>query len=385
VALTYVVDAFLVCVTVLWCWRATQRGGMWGDAVGAGVLLAMVGGVRQQTVVGLAPVVVFAFWRFDRQRAGKLAVAAGVALVLALVWFLPMVKMSGGLPVYLEIVRQHAANNALATFAGGGREALVQNIFFVGAACWNGLLVGAVLLAGALLYRVFAMSREGKRQWDIEHRLAMQVLAAWIVPMFLLGTVIGFTSQMGYVLSYLPGLLLLAGLVAAQLRRRWLFIATTAIVCVVNAVAFLAWLGSWDRVLQDAGLTARAIREHDAQMAKTVEIIRSRYGPADVIVCHAEYYRFGFRHFQLYLPEFDHYQMWRDPTMLSPAGEPLWRARRGHLESVAGLDFSGKETALLVVPPGWGLEIFGHYLDVEGAQPVSGSAGTLYSLPVRGL
>jgi hypothetical protein len=190
---------------------------------------------------------------------------------------------------------------------------------------------------------------------------------------------------MGYVLSYLPGLLLLAGLVAAQLRRRWLFIATTAIVCVVNAVAFLAWLGSWDRVLQDAGLTARAIREHDAQMAKTVEIIRSRYGPADVIVCHAEYYRFGFRHFQLYLPEFDHYQMWRDPTMLSPAGEPLWRARRGHLESVAGLDFSGKETALLVVPPGWGLEIFGHYLDVEGAQPVSGSAGTLYSLPVRGL
>ncbi len=383
VALTYAVDAFLVCVMVLWCWRAMRRGGTWCDAVMLGVLLAMIGGVRQQTVIGLSPLVIFTFWKFQKQRVAKPVLAAVAALVLGLAWFVPMVAMSGGLPLYLEIVRRHAANNALVTFAGAGWEALVQNIFFVGVSWWNGLLLGVMLPAGALLYRMLAMETERKRRWDAEHALALQTLAVWIVPMLLLGTAIGFTSQVGYVLNYLPGLLLLAGVVVAEFRKQWLFVEVTVIVCAVNAWAFLAWPRSWDRVFFGAGLAARSIQEHDAQLAKTVGIARSRYNPADAIVCHAEYYMFGFRHFQLYLPEFEHYQMWRDPTMASPVGRPMWRARGGQLESIVGIDFSGKKTVLLVVPPSWTLDIFKPYFDLGGVRPVSGAAGTLYTLPAH--
>ncbi len=77
VALTYIVDGFLVCFVVLYCWRAMQRGGSWVDAVVIGGLLAVVGGVRQQTVPALVPLVVWLFWRFERPRFAKLAVAAG--------------------------------------------------------------------------------------------------------------------------------------------------------------------------------------------------------------------------------------------------------------------------------------------------------------------
>src|SRR5204863_5699544 len=125
--LTYVLDAFLVCVLVLACWRAMQRGGTWGDAVLIGALLALIGGVRQQSVPAMLPAVVYSFWRFGRRRSAKLSVAAFVSVGLGLAWFIPMVTMSGGLTTYLKVVRLHSAFNAPATVAGGGFEALVGN------------------------------------------------------------------------------------------------------------------------------------------------------------------------------------------------------------------------------------------------------------------
>src|SRR5207237_1548667 len=53
VALTYTTDSFLVCLLVLCCWRAQRRECRWPDAVIIGGLLAVIGGVRQQTAPGL--------------------------------------------------------------------------------------------------------------------------------------------------------------------------------------------------------------------------------------------------------------------------------------------------------------------------------------------
>jgi len=63
VALTYVVDSFLVCALALWLWRAVLRGGEWRDALVIGALLAVIGGVREQTVISVARLVLFTFWR----------------------------------------------------------------------------------------------------------------------------------------------------------------------------------------------------------------------------------------------------------------------------------------------------------------------------------
>ena len=322
------------------CWRAIQRGGTWRDAGLIGGLLAVAGGVRQQSVPALLPVVLFTFWRFNRPRLAKLGVAAIVAVALGLAWFVPMVKMTGGLSPYLEIVRRHAAFNASATLAGGGIDALVWNIFFAALFCLSGLMLAVVPFVVTLV-----------------RRKAHPLLVVWVGAMWLMATLVGFTKQPGYVLNFLPGLLLLAAVALAPLR--W---PATAAVCAFNIFAFVAWPPAWDGALRE-----------------TVSIIRAQFAPAETVVCHAgEYLHFGLKQFQLLLPEFDQYQLTPDPTMLTPAGQPLMAARDGRLRFVSAGDWTGKRTTVLIVPPDLTLKVFERLADIHTAQPVPGAHGLVY-------
>ncbi len=385
VALTYVVDGFLVSLLVLLCWRAVSHGGSWGDAVAIGVLVAVVGGVRQQSVPVLVPLLLLTFWKFRKARAAKLGVAAATALLLGLAWFVPMVRLSGGLPVYLEIVRRHAAFNASVTALGGGLDAFLWNVAVVGMFCGNGLMLGVVLLAGALVYRVAGLEADRKRAWDRENAVALLLLAVWIASGTLFG-VIGFTSQPGYVLTYLPGLLLLAAVTAAQIKKPGAFIAITAAVCLVNAGAFLAWPQRWDRLLGWTARSAREIRQHDVEVKQLVQLIRKTYVPSQAFLCNnGESFYLGMREFQIYLPEFEQYEMAVDPTMLTPPGKPRMRVRQGRLEFTSGIGSNAPPIAVLVVPPGGNVSMFRHYLDIGQAREIMGSSGMLYTVPLDGI
>jgi len=381
VALTYIVDSFLACAVVLALWWAMSRGGGWGGAVLIGALLAMVGGVREQSVPAFVPLVVFVFWRFERAFAAKLVVAALVAVGLGLLWFVPMVWTSGGLGTYMEIVRLHVAFNAPATFSGGGWNALSRNVANMTGFCWNGLVLGALVLVGALLYRVFRMTAEQKTSWDSQHALELAVLAIWIVPMMVLGTVIGFTKQPGYVLSYLPGWFVLVGAVVASLKRKWQRMATIFVICGMNIVAFVAWPPRWDGVFFKMARTAREIAEHDRQLSQIVATVRQSYSPKAVVICHAaEFFMYGLRHFQLYLPEYEQYQFAGDMTVLHPPGKTMWRVRGGRLEFVDKIDLGGRKGIVLLVPPGESLEIFAPYLSMARVKAFAQGTNNVYFL-----
>ncbi|HUJ11022.1 MAG TPA: glycosyltransferase family 39 protein [Verrucomicrobiae bacterium] len=383
VALTYIVDSFLVCAMVFVLWEGTQNGGTFWVAVLTGTILALIGGVRQQSVPGLLPLIVFAFWRFRRARAAKLTLAATVATGFGIAWFLPMIRLSGGIGTYLEIIRRHAAFNAPATFLGGGWRALFDNVARVAGFCWNGLALAAAVLIAALFHRAFRMSEQRKRQWDGRHSTALKFLAFWIVPMMLLGTVIGFTKQPGYVLSYLPGWFVLIGALVAALGRRSYRTITTCTICITNIFVFVAWPAQWDQVFFGVGRTAREIREHDRRLSQTVATIRRLFKPNDVIVCHAdEFYLYGLRHFQLYLPEYDNYQLAIDSTTIHPKGRPMWRARGGCLQYVAGLDLEKKKGIILVVPPKEDVGIFKQYVSLANITCLTNREPALYFLPV---
>lgn len=384
VALTYVVDSFLVCTVVLVLWRAMRRGGKWRDSLMVGGLLAVIGGVRPQSVPLLLPLVAFAFWRFERARVLKLTVAAGIAIGLGLLWFVPMVRTSGGLETYMEIVRLHEAFNASATFLGGGWNALFKNAANVTGFCWNGLWLGTAVLVGALLHRMFRMTYEQKREWEKQHFLELAVLAVWIVPMMVFGIVVGFTKQPGYVLSYLPAWFLLIGGLVASLKSKWQKAVVTFIICAGNIVAFAAWPSQWDGVFLWMGRTAREIVVHDTELSRITQAIRRSYSPERVVVCLSdEYYLYGLRHFQLYLPEYEQYQFAIDKTTLHPPGKPQWLIRRGHLEFVDKLDLGDKEGIVLVVPPGEKIDIFAPYLSLARAKVLTNSENGLYFLPTE--
>jgi hypothetical protein len=381
VALTYIVDAFLTCCVVLCCWRAMQRGGTWMDAVWIGGLLTVVGGVRQQTVPALVPLIVWFFWKFERQRFAKLVAAAAVSVVLAMLWFVPMVSISGGLSLYLEVVRRHAVHTAPLTWWGGGWNALVWNIFFTGVFCVDGLMFGGLVLAAALFYRVSGTRAQRKKTGGEENALAFHTLLVWVVSGATMGIAVSFMRLPGYVLNFLPGLILLAAAALASLRTRPTRIMVLSIVCAVNMVTFLDWPARWDGMFFGLGRTAREIRNQDRTISKTVHIIREQFNPRDVVICHAiEYLPFGMRHFQYYLPEFDEYLLLLDKVMVAPNGRPMMSFRDGQLSFVAGLDIEGKRTIILIVPPGTQLNEFAPYCHVEQAKLLPDSDGIVYTL-----
>ncbi len=383
VALMYVVDGFLVCLAVLCCWRALRRACCWADAIMIGSLLAIIGGIRPQTVPGLVPLVAYVFWRSPRQRLAKLAGALCVCASGTLVWLAPMVRMSGGWAAYVDLFHRHFT--VTATGVGGGIDALLWNVFFAGLYCWNGLVLGVVLLACALLARV-RMDSDRKERWDATHREALRVLTLWIGPMILMGTVVTYTKQAGHVLSYLPAWIILVAVVASQLRKPAVFATVTAIACMTNAAAFLVLPQAWAGVFYGTARTAREIREHDRQLARIVHAIRVQLSPADTLVCHAqEYLPLGLRHLQLYLPEFEQYQLAIDASMLSPVGKPMMRVRGGRLDFAAGTELTGRRVLALIVPHGTSLEDYARYMDVRQATSLPGSEGSVYTVRVEAM
>jgi len=116
------------------------------------------------------------FWRFEHARLAKLVTAMAVAIGVGLLWFVPMIRRSGGLQTYVAIGRLHAAFNAPATLWGGGWKALSVNVANMVGFCWNGLVLGAVVLLLAHLYRTFKMDYQQKARWQAEHSLELTVL-----------------------------------------------------------------------------------------------------------------------------------------------------------------------------------------------------------------
>jgi hypothetical protein len=236
------------------------------------------------------------------------------------------------------------------------------------------------VLAGAVVFRATRQDPAANRRWDAEHRDVLSVLALWIVPIALAGTVVGFTKQAGYVLGYLAALLLLCGVALARLRGVR-FVAATTTVCAVNAATFLALPESWTPLLKGLNPTASEIRRHDEQMAQTISAIRTNFSPDHTIVYHArEFYLFGLRHFQLHLPEFENCQFECDPSLAGDAARKFWVGHNGHTAFVDQVPLKSKQTVVLVVPPGLTLAIYRPYLNAEHAQPVPGSGGILYVL-----
>lgn len=372
VALTYAVDSAVVCLVVLICWRAASRGGSWRDAVCVGGLWAVAAGVRPQNVTMLAPVVAYTFWKFRPPRREKILLGVAVAAGLMAAWAAPMVAASGGWETYREALQRVTGYQAGKTWVGGGWPALGWNVFFAAGYCWNGLGLAAVAVVVALLH------------WR-ERGSTERMLAWWVGPMFLLGTVVGYTEVGGHVTSYLPGLVLLAAVVISRRSdRRWRGVVLT-VVCGWNVVAFLSPPRWMDGLAAHLARTAREIRQHDEQLGAMVQLIRDRYPPADTVVCHASgHLFFGLRLLQVHLPEFNQIQLRPDRAMLTPPGRPLLAVRDGRLAFVAGPELTRRRHWVLVVPPGSRVTIFAPFFrDLSRAREIPGSRGRLYEQPVE--
>ena len=327
VGLTYAGEAFGASLMALLAYR-TLAGSVTHLYVGA-LCLGLAGGLRQSVLVLLFPLWAACAVLGVRSRA-RLAAAAAILVGAVLAWFLPLVWLSGGWTAYLRASTELYASTVLPTsLLGGDLDTTVRQARYV----LESVLVGLGPLAIALGALPFYVRRRGwaTREW---------FLVTWVVPPLAFYT-LGHFGQAGYVLTFLPALvILLSGAVvelvtagSERLRRpqwRWaLTLAALGPLLLINTGFFVSarpvprefdhrsgdtWV--W-RVRDEAhdwilSRTAAALREHEAVLRTYVETIRAVYDGEDTALLtelgNPRSYPW-LRHAMYYLPEYPIYQL----------------------------------------------------------------------------
>ncbi|MBI4008048.1 MAG: DUF2723 domain-containing protein, partial [Planctomycetes bacterium] len=111
VSLSYMPEAFFSVLTALLCWKILN--GQHKYIYASAIVLALAGGVRQNTMVFLFPL-----WLFSIRNVPVRKILVSILLLIAIVamWFIPMIILSGGLANY------HTAANELWGRASGTRS-----------------------------------------------------------------------------------------------------------------------------------------------------------------------------------------------------------------------------------------------------------------------
>jgi hypothetical protein len=402
IALTSIVDALLVTTTVYVAWRSIRSGGAWRDVVWMSILFAAVAGVRQQSGAILAPVWLYGLVKSSVLRWRKIACGILLSMFLCCLWFVPMVRTTGGLAEYISLLQAKSHFDAPKTiWGGGGMNALLTNVSVMGRTCWVGLLLAAAISMGELVHWVFGERPDVKQQWYHAHAKQLCLLAIWIVPalLFWLST---YVTTPGYVLSFFTGIAIMAGIgvhrCATRLGRffgeyelipgRRAKIAAFLLVCGtiagLNATVFVWQPRRLNRILASLPLTGVELREHDRQFTECFRVIRRSFKPEDVIIYHSnQFFYWGFRQFEYHLPEYRNVLLTPDSSLSGGLQRKLWIGEQRQTTFINSTDVLSERISLLVVPPGESIQLFQQYFDLSGAKLLGAFGMKLYVLPRR--
>ena len=326
VGLTYAGEALFASGVAYFAFRALA--GSETDAWLAAAYLALAGGMRQSMLLLLFPMWLVACVLGVRRRR---TVPVGLLILggLTLVWFVPMIILTGGLKRYVGASLYLADSVVRPTSIGAGpfETTLRMSRYLL-----ESVLVALGPLALAVLLVPWYVRRHGwgRREW---------LLLAWIVPPVLVYTLVHF-GQAGYVLTFLPALVVLLARMlvsafaeaAVLARRRALGPALTAaavmLVVLVNGAFFVharplprdfdGAKPSWRLTAEHEAFdwifsrTAAALREHEEVVRTFVGAIRGLYSPEDTVVItelgNARSYPW-LRHAMFYLPEYSMFEL----------------------------------------------------------------------------
>ena len=316
IALPHAMDLFSITLSVWLLYRIMQGDERW--LWFTAVFLALVGGFRQQDLLFLGPLILFAIYRIGLK---KIILFALVGFVTTLAWFIPMLVSSNGLEAYLagssDFTRRFWDTTSLLHGAGmpGLRRNLINKLIPYTAYAWS-------LAALPALYwvpRVFREWRAGltnRKFW---------FFVLWVVPTLAFYIIIHM-GQQGLVFVFLPALLLLSAEGTYQLfrtRSAVLQIVTLAIV-LFNAAVFILMpeypFGADGPKL----LTYNTLQVNDQLLDRQINSVRENFDPADTLILANNW-----RHMEYYLPEY--------PLARINIGSK-WESDAGQ---VIGADFAG--------------------------------------------
>lgn len=327
VPLTYIVEVALALPLVLLVLESRKQRSS-ALLYAAVVLLAVMGAVRQTSLVLFFPLLVY----------GALALPwkvrlRGAALLSGLVslWLIPLLVMSGGVVEYLRLSSQLAGLTGGATWFGAGAGVL-QNFIVVALA----IVLGMHLALIALPVEVF--SKVKSPPFDRHHRHLMMV---WGLPALFTYLLI-HSGQLGYVLLLLPvGIIWASRVLTFKLSGAAMKAAVaTGMLIVANGLGFfvlpeIAYATvSQGRVdfpermasntLVQRGIQQVSLPRNDAHWESLLTWVE-RFDTDEVVVLAEPRDGGSFRHLSFYLPDFLVYGLGTDK-----------QERFGHLFTSAG-------------------------------------------------
>jgi hypothetical protein len=370
---TYPFDALASLVLIWLAWRA--RPGSWHAPVAAAAL-GLAAGTRQSSILLLAPVAMVAVLRGARRAPSpaRVVLASAAAGVIGLaVWVVPMaLEQPGGLGAVREqgseIWRQAVEVSSIVYGAPG--DGVRYNI---GQATGYTLAGIALLLPVPLVAAVVAW-RASRRPAAVRLEPVTPtqprparfgpplLLAVAAVPPFVFVTLFHF-GKAGYVLSYLPALVLLVLWPARRLPGRHRLVASglVALACAVQLLRFAGAPGILPQSLVDGDLpwftksrfgapyrlTASALRSTDDDVERYLAL-GSAFDPATDELVYV-YMNGGhrFRHSMLTLPQFRQHYLQLGFHEWSAEGR-RWQHERDHVLELA----QGARAVLVADEPG---------------------------------
>jgi hypothetical protein len=287
--------------TVLACVAVFGAGALWsmrsGDArraIATSAAFGLLVGFRQDLLLLLAPLWIWAVWPF--RPTVRLASAAAAAIGVT-IWLAPTVVLSGGIDDYITALVQQADSVRLSySTTENGMPALATNLATTAYALAWGLAVAALPLAVASVLWL----RPRKR---VSARAAFFVL--WVAPALLFYVAVHI-GEWGYVLSIVPAGFVALAIALDRFRAGFPQRAGAALTVVATAASVLAF------AFAPLPFSATTIAAHDRALASRVSYVRENFSPRETGVLAREDYLLV----QHYLPEFR--VMFHDPDPYVP-------------------------------------------------------------------
>lgn len=319
VALSYIVEAFFSTTVAFLCWKIHkgEHGYIWLSVI----LLGIAGGIRQNTIVFLLPLLLFSVKGVPIR---KVLPAISLFGLVCLAWFVPMVWMTGGLGAYREAFRELwlFSTGQISVFKKGWHSFKIFSSAILSFSIYG---VGAGIFALGLA--AYSLIRRGMlRDTDISKA---SFFFLWISPSVLFYLLIFIhPANPGYVLIFLPPLFLLTavsiGRISAEIGealkrdKRVIAALMSTIIAFTNASFFL---------FSKYPVSYREVRDHDRNLSLLLNEIK-RYDPMKTAVFVRPFIFYGYRQIMYYLPD---YRVYDVDLRVAPTGEVrkvFWGAER---------------------------------------------------------
>jgi 4-amino-4-deoxy-L-arabinose transferase-like glycosyltransferase len=292
VALTYIVEAFFSSAVALLCWRILkgEHKYIWLSVIALGI----AGGIRQNTIVFLFPL-----WLFSVKGVPlrKIIPSLGLLGIVCLLWFIPMVWMTGGWNAY------HSAFRDLWLF-NTGHVSVFEKGWWSFKIFASSILKFVIYGIGAgvfiLSLAIYSLARHDK--FKSIDRSKIFFCSLWILPSFLFYLLIFIhPANPGYILIFLPALFILIAssimYVSLELKHRIKRDTSKPIVIIMMiSNIFLFFFTKYP-------VSEVVIRNHDNNLSAMLTVIKILNSEDTVLLVDGDIF-FCYRHIMYYLPEF---------------------------------------------------------------------------------